>query len=121
MSSRPVSTLIAGLNADVPDTRYEAAKALSEMGHRAAEAVPDLLNLLRDDNGRVRAQAAEAIGRAGAPPEQMFGPDLNPALLVYSEGWGPDGLGAGILYLVEDDSGAYHWSNLAYSHKHFDR
>jgi len=58
---------------------------------------------------------------AGAPPEQMFGPDLNPELLVYSEGWGPDGLGAGILYLVEDDFGAYHWSNLAYSHEHFDR
>lgn len=58
---------------------------------------------------------------AGAPPEQMFDPDLNPALLVYSEGWGPDGLGAGILYLVEDDSGAYYWSNLAYSHEHFDR
>jgi hypothetical protein len=58
---------------------------------------------------------------AGTPPELMFGPDLNPALLVYSEGWGPDGLGAGILYLVEDDSGAYYWSNLAYSHKHFDR
>jgi hypothetical protein len=58
---------------------------------------------------------------AGTPPEQMFGPDLNPVLLVYSEGWGPDGLGAGILYLVDDDSGAYYWSNLAYSHKHFDR
>ena len=58
---------------------------------------------------------------AGAPPEQMFGPDLNPSLLVYSEGWGPDGLGAAILYLIEDDSGASHWSNLAYSHKHFDR
>lgn len=58
---------------------------------------------------------------AGAPPEQMFGPDLNPELLVYSEGWGPDGLGAGILFLTEDNSGAYHWSNLAYSHEHFDR
>ena len=58
---------------------------------------------------------------AGAPPEQMFGPDLNPSLLVYSEGWGPDGLGAAILYLVEDDSGTYHWRNLAYSHEHFDR
>ncbi len=58
---------------------------------------------------------------AGISAEQMFGPDLNPALLVYSEGWGPDGLGSGILYIVEDDSGAYHWSNLAYSHKHFDR
>ncbi len=58
---------------------------------------------------------------AGSPPEQMFGPDLDPALLVYSEGWGPDGLGSGILYIIEDDSGAYYWSNLAYSHKHFDR
>ncbi|MFQ5921763.1 MAG: hypothetical protein ACE5M4_02870 [Anaerolineales bacterium] len=57
---------------------------------------------------------------AGIPAEQMFGPDLNPVLLVYSEGWGRDGLGAAILYLVEDDSGAYYWSNLAYSHEHFD-
>ena len=58
---------------------------------------------------------------AGAAPDQMFGPDLNPALLVYSEGWGLDGLGAGIIYIVEDDSGAYYWSNLAFSHRHFDR
>ncbi len=58
---------------------------------------------------------------AGTPAEQMFGPDLKPDLLVYSEGWGLDGLGSGILYIVEDDSGAYYWSNLAYSHGHFDR
>lgn len=57
----------------------------------------------------------------GQPPDQVFGPDLNPALLVYSEGWGPDGLGAGILYIIQDDSGAFYWSNLAYSHEHFDR
>ena len=58
---------------------------------------------------------------AGSLAEQMFGPDLKPVLLVYSEGWGLDGLGSGILYIVEDDSGAYYWSNLAYSHGHFDR
>ena len=58
---------------------------------------------------------------AGASANQLFGPDLNPALLVYSEGWGTDGLGAAILYFVEDDSGAFRWSSLAFSHKHFDR
>ncbi len=58
---------------------------------------------------------------AGQPADQLFGPDLDPVLLLYSEGWGPDGLGAGILYIVADDSGAFYWSNLAYSHEHFDR
>ncbi len=58
---------------------------------------------------------------ADIPAEQMFGPDLNPVLLIYSEGWGLDGMGSGILYIIEDDSGAYYWSNLAYSHEHFDR
>lgn len=57
----------------------------------------------------------------GIPPEQLFGPEVDPALLIYSEGWGLDGLGATIIYIAEDPSGGFSWSNLVYSHGHFDR
>ncbi|KPK94334.1 MAG: hypothetical protein AMJ88_04155 [Anaerolineae bacterium SM23_ 63] len=56
----------------------------------------------------------------GMPPERMFGPDIDVALIIYSEGWGGDGGGAALLYIVQD-SGEYYWHSMVYSHVHFDK
>lgn len=57
----------------------------------------------------------------GMPPENMFGPDVNVAQVIYSEGWGPDGLGAALLFIAQDACGKYYWHGLVYSHEHFDK
>ena len=48
----------------------------------------------------------------GMPPENMFGPDLNVALVVYSTGWGQDGQGETLLYIAEDANGEYFWHSM---------
>jgi hypothetical protein len=58
---------------------------------------------------------------AGMPPENMFGPNLKIAKVVYSEGWGPEGQGAALLYFAEDQCGGYYWHGLVYSFEHFDK
>lgn len=57
----------------------------------------------------------------GMPVNQMFGPDLNVARTIYSEGWGADGLGAAIIYLAQDDCQGYYWHGLGFSNQHFDK
>jgi hypothetical protein len=87
-------------------------------------------DMIREFDHRLPADTARltfTVDRANFPPlsgtpaELMFGPDLNVALLVYSEGWGTDGQGAAILYVVVNESGALQLGNLVYSHQHFDR
>lgn len=58
---------------------------------------------------------------AGMPPENMFGPSVKVTQVVYSQGWGPDGKGASLLYFVQDQCGGYFWHGLVYSQEHFDR
>jgi hypothetical protein len=57
----------------------------------------------------------------GMPVEGMFGPDANIAEVIYSEGWAPDGAGAALLFLSQNDSGEYYWHGMVYSDGHFDR
>lgn len=57
----------------------------------------------------------------GIPPESMFGPDVNIVEVIYSEGWGQDGLGAALLFIAEDDCGRYYWHGLAFSAERFDK
>jgi hypothetical protein len=58
---------------------------------------------------------------AGMPPENMFGPDVDVAEIVYSEGWGQDGLGAALLYIAENENGDYYWHGMVFSGEHFDK
>jgi hypothetical protein len=57
---------------------------------------------------------------AGTPPELMFGPDVDVALVIYSEGWGQAGLGAALLYIARDECGMYYWHGMVVAHEHFD-
>jgi Tol biopolymer transport system component len=48
----------------------------------------------------------------GTPLDSMFGPDVDVALVVYSEGWGQDGLGAAMLFVVKEADGTYLWNGI---------
>jgi hypothetical protein len=48
----------------------------------------------------------------GMPPENMFGPDVDVALVIYSEGWAEDSLGAALLYIAETGAGSYTWHGM---------
>ena len=55
----------------------------------------------------------------GMPVEDIFGPnDL--ALIIFSEGWGQDGQGAALLYLVYDEESGLHWRYILYAGGSFD-
>jgi hypothetical protein len=58
---------------------------------------------------------------AGTPVEKLFGPDVNPVLVLYSEGWGTDGLGAALLYFAQNTQGKLYWYALVISGTHFDK
>ena len=57
----------------------------------------------------------------GIPAEIMFGPYVHIAEVIYSEGWGQDGLGAALLFIAENDCGRFYWHGLVYSPEHFDK
>jgi hypothetical protein len=48
----------------------------------------------------------------GMQPENMFGPDLNVALVVYSTGWGQDGAEEVLLLIAENANGEYYWHGM---------
>ena len=57
----------------------------------------------------------------GMPPENMLGPDDNPAAIVYSEGWGSNGEGAALLYFKEASDGRYLFYAIVIAQEHFDK
>jgi hypothetical protein len=57
----------------------------------------------------------------GQAPETLFGPDVNPIQVMYSEGWGPEGSGAALLYFVENADGQIEWYGMIYSDGQFDK
>lgn len=52
---------------------------------------------------------------AETSPENLFGPDLEVAEIVFSEGWGTDGRGAALLYFGRDECSGYYWHGLIFS------
>jgi hypothetical protein len=51
-------------------------------------------------------------GLYGMPPENMFGPDLKVALVIYSTGWDQDGQGEALLFIAENANGEYYWHGM---------
>ena len=58
---------------------------------------------------------------AGQPPAGLLGPEVNIVLVIYSEGWGPDGQGAALLFIAQDQAGKFYWPGMVYSPEHFDK
>jgi hypothetical protein len=55
----------------------------------------------------------------GQPIEGIFGPGLNPSLIVFSQGWGQDGDGEALLYFIEEPDGSFAWKALLISNGSF--
>lgn len=90
----------------------------------AAEAVAELdqYHLPADTSSLTfTADRAKFPLLMGMPPEQMFGPDVNVAQIIYSEGWGQDGLDAALLYLAQQAEGSYVWHGMVLGPKKFDQ
>ncbi len=63
-NSRWFATLMGEIEAEESDIRFEAARALGELGQ--AEAVPELIVRLQDDDRAVRIAAIIALGQIGS-------------------------------------------------------
>ena len=57
----------------------------------------------------------------GNPPESLLGPGVTFVQVIYSEGWGEDGLGAALLYFAQDECGGYYWYGVVFSTGQFDK
>jgi hypothetical protein len=57
----------------------------------------------------------------GMPPDNMFGPEADVVLVVYSEGWGEQSLGAALLYFTRSEAGIYEWYGIVVDGTHFDK
>ena len=70
--------------------------------------LPDDLSGLTFTIDRSQFPDLSALG----PIDTMFGPDVDIALIMASEGWGPDGQGAALLFIVQNESGEYYWHGM---------
>lgn len=68
----PLPELLRALKNRSPAERVRAAKALGRLGWLARDAMPALMNLMADEDAKVRESAAQAVGQ--------MGPDALPAL-----------------------------------------
>jgi hypothetical protein len=83
-----------------------------------AQAVEQLrLNLLLDPAAvsfiRDRSQFPD-LDPAGVDPATVFGPDVQIVDLVYSQGWGTDGLQEAILAIAQNPDGSQYWHGMLY-------
>jgi hypothetical protein len=92
---------------------FAPAEAIQELRQNH---LPLETNMVNFTNERVKFPPLE-----GMPPEDMFGPDVNIAEILYSEGWGQDGLGSALLYFAQDDAGRYYWYSIVLSFGQFDK
>lgn len=56
----------------------------------------------------------------GINPETLIDPQLSLAQIVFSTGWGQDGLGEALLFFVQDECGGYTWHGLLFAGEGFE-
>lgn len=66
------------------------------------------------------ADPADFPALDGMSPAAVMGPDAGLRLLLFSQGWGPDGQGEGFLYFGEDEGGSPLWTGMLYAPMGFD-
>jgi HEAT repeat protein len=64
-----IDQLIAELTQENAETRAAAAMGLMELGARAEQTMPLLVDALQDEDAKVRMNAARAIAEVGYPPK----------------------------------------------------
>ncbi len=71
MGAPAIEALVASLNSDIEHVRANAAYALGEMGHQAAEGVSALVRLIGDPVESVARHAVSALGMIGEPSDRI--------------------------------------------------
>ncbi len=109
--SRNTSALI-GLMADPFIIGYWQSEGVMNSPEKMIEDLHNLYNYY-DPNYKPRLTFTADRGQfpefEGVVLEDMFGPDVNIVLIVYSEGWGADGQGGSLLYFSENEDGSHSW------------
>lgn len=57
----------------------------------------------------------------GIPVDGMLGPDIELALVIYSEGWGEDGQGAALIFITGNEDSGYQFPAFLIAGTHFDK
>ena len=57
----------------------------------------------------------------GMSPDRMLAPEIDLAMVIYSEGWGEDGKSAALLFITENDAGEFRWYGMIIAGGHFDK
>lgn len=57
----------------------------------------------------------------GMSPDRMLAPEIDLAMVIYSEGWGEDGKDAALLFITENDVGEFRWYGMIIAGGHFDK
>jgi hypothetical protein len=83
-----------------------------------AEIIPELANYLEAvDTSELSftSDRSHFPDLDGIAVDSLFGPQSNPAAVIYSQGWGQDGQGAALLYINQNALGEYHWYGMVYA------
>jgi hypothetical protein len=57
----------------------------------------------------------------GMPVDGMLGPDVEIALVIYSEGWGEEGTGAALIFITGNETSGYQFPAFLIAGGHFDK
>jgi len=112
-AARDAATL-AGLMADPFTIGYWLSEGVQLSAGEAALQVIDL----SPTDGALRWAPADldlAPLLMGQPPATFLGPDKPVAATVLSAGWGEDGAGEAVHFIVQQPDGAYRWDTMLYS------
>ena len=121
LRSRNTSALI-GYMADPFTIGYWLSEGVMDS---PSEMIPVLQGLYNFDDPNYTPRLTFTTDReqfpalGGMQPETMFGPDVNIAQVIYSQGWGQDGQGGALLFLTRDPSGKYLWHGIGFSGDNF--
>ena len=122
LRSRNISALRSYM-ADPFFIAYWRSEGISETPDAILSMLPDLYNFNDPDYiprltfTTDRSKFPQAVAQA---PERLVSPELNIALVVYSQGWGQDGQGEALIYIAQDASGKPYWPGMLYSLMPFD-
>jgi hypothetical protein len=121
LRSRNISALL-GYMVDPFTIGYWQSEGVQYTPSEFINLLPDLYNF--NDPGYTprltfTADRSQFPDLEGVVLEDMFGPDVNIVLVVYSEGWGMDGQGGSLLFFTQNEDGSHSWHGMGYSHNNF--
>jgi hypothetical protein len=108
---------IARLMADPFAIGYWRSEWVSRSAQEAANEF-DLYRLPADAGSLTFTTDRNLFPALHVPPERMMNPALEVAMIIYSEGWGQDGQGGALLFIIEEADDRYTWYAML---EHFDR